>query len=135
MVLTIDLAPELEFRLREAAADQGVDLRVYVEQYLRQRLCPAEMLHPSLSAAESRLFGEINQGFSEADWSRYGQLIVKRRAEELTADEHVELTGLSDRLERLNVRRLEVLNELATLRNTTLPTLMDQLGLRPSPVE
>lgn len=135
MVLTIDLAPELESRLREAAANQGVEPRVYVAEYLRQHLSPAGTCPPCLTATESRLFDEINQGFSEQDWSRFRQLIAKRRAEQLTAEEHAELTDLSDRLERLNVRRLELLTELAKLRNTTLPALMDQLGLRPAPVE
>ncbi len=134
MVLTINLAPELESRLREAAADKGIDLPAYVEEYLRRHLGPHECPR-CLSDSESRLFEEINQGFSEADWSLYRQLIAKRRAEQLTAAEHIELTGLSDRLERLNVRRLELLSELATLRNTTLPELMDHLGLRPDPVE
>lgn len=134
MVLTIDLAPELESRLREAAADQGVEPREYVEETLRQHLRPALTAPPCLSAAESRLFDEINQGFSERDWGRYRQLIEKRRAEQLTPEQHVELMALSDRSERLNVRRLELLRELARLRNTTLPALMDQLGLQPAPV-
>jgi hypothetical protein len=124
MVLTIDLAPELESRLREAAADQGIELRTYVEEYLCRHLCPTEVFPPRLSDAESRLFEEINHGFSEADWNRYGQLIGKRRAEQLTAGEHLELTSLSDRLEGLNVRRLELLGELARLRNTTLRALI-----------
>jgi hypothetical protein len=75
-----------------------------------------------------------NRGFSEGDWNRYRQLIEKRRAEQLNAEELVELTSLSDRMERLNVRRLELLSQLAKLRNTTLPALMDQLGLHPVPV-
>ena len=134
MVLTIDLAPELESRLREAAADQGVEPREYVVETLRQHLRPAVASPPCLNAAESRLFDDINRGVSEWDWSRYRQLVEKRQAEQLSAEEHVELTALSDHLERLNVRRLELLRELARLRNMTLPALMDQLGLQPTPV-
>ena len=134
MVLTIDLTPELESRLREAAADQGVEPRVYVEEYLRQHLRPAGTPR-SLNAAESRLFEEINHGFSESDWDRYRHLLAKRRAEQLDEAEQVGLTTLSDSLERMNVRRLVLLSELALLRNTTLPELMDQLGLQPGSVE
>ncbi|MCY2991272.1 MAG: hypothetical protein NTY19_25870 [Planctomycetota bacterium] len=134
MVLTIDLTPDLESKLREVAAAQGVEPREYVVETLRQHLGPALTHPPCQSAAESKLFDEINQGLSEWDWSRYRQLIEKRRAEQLTAEEHVELTAISDRVEELNVRRLELLSELARLRNTTLPTLMDQLGLQPDPV-
>jgi hypothetical protein len=134
MVLTIDLAPEIESRLREAAADQGIEPREYVVETLRQHLRAASTPPPCLSAAEFRLFDEINQGFSECDWSRYRQLIEKRRTEQLTAEEHDELIAFSDRLERLNVRRLELIRELARLRNTTLPILMDHLGLQRVPV-
>ena len=134
MVVTLDLAPELESRLREAAAGQGVEPPEYVLETLRQRLRPPATEPPCLSAAESRLFDEINRGFSEGDWNRYRQLIEKRRAEQLRPEELVELTSLSDRMERLNVRRLELLSQLARLRNTTLPALMDQLGLHPVPV-
>jgi hypothetical protein len=135
MVLTINLAPEIETRLREAAADQGVEPRVYVEEYLRQHLRPVGTCPPCLNAAESKLFDEINQGFSESDWNRYRQLLGKRQAEQLTADEQLELIKLSDILEHMNFRRLELLSELARLRNMTLPALMDQLGLQPGPVE
>jgi hypothetical protein len=131
MVLTIDLAPEIESRLREAAAGRGVEPREYVVETLRQHLRAVSTDPPCLSPAESRLLEEINQGFSEWDWSRYRHLIENRRTEQLTAEEQAELVALSDRLEQLNVRRLEVLLELAKLRNTTLPILMDQLGLQP----
>jgi len=134
MVLTIDLTPELESRLREAAADHGVEPRVYVEEHLRQHLRPAG-IPPSLNAAESRLFDEINHGFSESEWDRYRELLAKRTAEQLDEAERVELTTLSDSLERMNVRRLVLLSELAHLRNTTLPALMDQLGLQSGSVE
>jgi tRNA nucleotidyltransferase/poly(A) polymerase len=134
MTLTIDIAPELEFRLREVAATQGVDPREYVVRTLREHLRP-EAAHPAaLNVAESRLFEELNRGLSEPEWTRYWDLVEQRRAEQLTPEEHRELTALSDRIEQLSVRRLELLLEVARLRGTTLPELMDQLGLQPPPV-
>lgn len=134
MNLTIAITPEIESRLREVAASQGVDPDEYVANALREHLQAAGSTVPHLSAEESRLLGEINQGLSEQQWKRYGKLIEKRRAEQLSQDEHAELTTISDFVERLNVRRIECLTQLAALRGTTLPKLMEQLGIEPAPV-
>jgi hypothetical protein len=134
MVLTIDIAPDLESSLYAAAAKVGVDPGEYVVETLRQRLRTAIPDVACLSPAETRLFDEINRGLSEAEWARYGDLIERRREERLTDEEQAELVALSDRLEQLNVRRLELLAELARLRNKSLRQLMDQLGIQPPPV-
>lgn len=139
MVLPIDINPELERRLRDAAARQGVDPRDYVLTALRERLgavadgaiseAAITEQAPCLSAEESRLLGEINEGLSQEEWQRYYDLVAKRRAEQITAEELAELVAASDRIEQLNVRRIERLVELARVRNTTLPLLMEQLKI------
>lgn len=134
MNLTIPITPDIESRLREVAASQGVDPDEYVANALREHLQAASSAVPRLSAEESRLLGEINQGLSEQQWKRYRELIEKRRAEQLRKEEHAELITISDLVERLNVRRIECLTQLAALRGTTLPKLMEQLGIEPAPV-
>ena len=134
MNLTIPITPDIESRLREVAASQGVDPDEYVANALRVHLQAASSAVPHLSADESRLLGEINQGLSEQQWKRYRELIEKRRAEQLSPEEHAELITISDLVERLNVRRMECLTQLAALRGTTLPKLMEQLGIEPAPV-
>jgi hypothetical protein len=55
-------------------------------------------------------------------------LIARRREETLTPSEQQELIQFSDRLEALNVARVEKLAELARVRGMTLPDLMQSLG-------
>jgi len=129
MILPIDMTPELESRLRDEAARQGVDPRDYVVTALRERLGAVADAAPCLSAAESLLLEEINVGLSEEQWQRFYHLVDKRRAEQITAEELAELVAASNRIERLNVRRIERLVELARLRKTTLALLMEQLSI------
>ena len=81
--------------------------------------------------SESLLLAKINEGFSEHFWTRYKNLIAKRRAETLTEEEQTELIALSDQLEERNVVRLKYLAELAKRRKTTVRQLMETLGIRP----
>lgn len=62
---------------------------------------------------------------------RYNELIAKRQAEILTADEYEELLRLTHETEKLEARRMEYLGELARLRGTSLTALMENLGIRP----
>ena len=134
MNLTIAITPDIESRLREVAASHGIDPDEYVANALREHLQAASAAVPHLSAEESRLLGEINQGLSEQQWKHSRELIEKRRAEQLSKEEHAELITISDLVERLNVRRIDCLTQLAPLRGTTLPKLMEQLGIEPAPV-
>ncbi len=61
----------------------------------------------------------------------YDQLIAKRQTENLTPDEYSQLLSLSDRIETLEANRIESIAELARLRQTSLTTLMAQLGIQP----
>ena len=134
MDLTIDIAPELEARLREEAERHGVDPRQYVLNVLRQRLETQTASGRFLSVTESELLEEINRGLSEAEWRRYHELIAKRQAEQIDEDERTELVATANLLEQINARRMECLAKLASLRNTTLLKLMDQLGIKAPPV-
>jgi predicted DNA-binding antitoxin AbrB/MazE fold protein len=86
------------------------------------------------SVVESQLLEQINQGLSETEWQRYHALIEKRQHESMNNGELTELTAISDRVEVLNVRRMESLAELARLRDITLLELLAQLGLTPPQV-
>src|SRR5690606_15757452 len=80
-------------------------------------------------AEECQLLEEINRGLSATDWIRYHPLVAKRQQEAISDDELAELTKLADRIEELNAARMERLAELARLRNTPLPQLMDEMGI------
>jgi hypothetical protein len=84
----------------------------------------------NLSEREAELlraiYREKRPGFQE----RFDELNVKRRAFTLTPEEHEELLQLVEESEAFTAQRLEALAELAQLRQTTLPALMKQLGLK-----
>ena len=133
MTITIHLTPDLERKLREESAAQGVPAEDVVVGALSQSLGQTKTqprLPSRLSAEESRLLMAINVGLSEPEWQRFHELQAKRRAETLTKPEQRELIAINDRLEALNVRRLEKLMELGKLWGMSLDQVMHQLGIR-----
>lgn len=59
------------------------------------------------------------------------EIISRREAEAITDGELQELIALTEEVERRDAERLRALAQLAELRRTTLPLLMETLGLRP----
>ena len=82
-----------------------------------------------LPAAQARLLQQINQGFAEAWWEHYHELIHRRQESLLSDDEHRELIQLTDKVEKQEGKRLQALVKLARLRKQTLRSLMTELGL------
>ena len=132
--MTIDIAHELESRIRQRAAQQGVDVKEYVNRTLQEHLRGAEVSEsPHLSDEESRLLQEINRGLPESTWHRYRELIGSRQAGSLAAPEQAEVTAISDQIEEMDARRAERLVELARVRKVSLAALMEQLGIKAQP--
>ena len=134
MTITVNIGADLESRLVHEAAKHGMDPGEFIVDAVRARLEHQNAIAPHLDAEQSRLLEEINTGLSQSEWSRYYALVSKRQAEALAEDEYAELTALSNRIQELNARRIERLAALARLRGTTLPDLLDQLGIVPPPV-
>lgn len=134
MVLTIEIAPDLEQQLRQEAARIGLAPDAYIIQAVQERLAQTGHRHhpgPRLSPEEAHLLSKINLGLSFTEWERYHTLVARRKAETLTPDEQTELIALSDRLEEANAQRIGYLAELARVRHTTLDAVMSDLGLTP----
>jgi hypothetical protein len=55
--------------------------------------------------------------------------VAKRQAETITPDELHELIHLTDESEQHAVSRLAALHDLAAIRGTTVPRLMEALGM------
>jgi hypothetical protein len=87
---------------------------------------------PYLPQQEARLLKKINRGVAPAVRQRYMELHNRLMDETLSGEEHDELLGLIEIIEKADADRLKHLIELAQLRNTTLDALMDQLGIRRS---
>ncbi len=134
MAIVIELAPELESQIRQAAAQSGLSPDTYILESVQARLhaAPAPFTRAKrLPDAEADLLQKINQSLSQISWLRYRELLAKRQAETLTPTEQVELIAFSDQIEEANVQRMTYVAALAQLRKTTMPTLMKELGLQP----
>ena len=129
MGMTLQLTPELETQVRDAAKRDGIGPDLFVAKILERHLYKQSV---AVSEPETELLAQINLGLSAQDWRRYYQLREKLEDETLQDDEHSELIRMTDRLEIANAKRIEALIKLAALRRTTLDVLMDEFGLRPS---
>jgi hypothetical protein len=102
------------------------DLEFFVSQVL---VLQARRRAPCLPRDEAELLQKINQGLPADVWQRFDELNEKRRAETLTSEEHEELLELIDEIEQWDARRVEYLAALAQLRNMSIRSLMNQLGI------
>ena len=120
MTITLNITPDLETRLRQAAAQAGVAPDTYIANILEQYLHPQQAHREvtGLSKAEARLLQQINLGLSQETWQLYHELIAKRQAETLTPAEQKALIEITDEIESANVRRISALVELAQHRQT-----------------
>jgi hypothetical protein len=130
MTITIDLAPELEQQIRQAAAQAGLAPAAYITETLRQQLHSSSRASiPRVSTQEADLLLTINQSMSAIEWAHYHDLIAKRHATTLTMEDQGELIRLTDAIELANAARIAAAAELAQLRHTTLDVLLRELGL------
>lgn len=131
MSLTVPLPPEVQSKIEEQAAREGVTAAEVAARVLQAQFAtaPVRAKAPRLSARETELFTVINDGFAEEFWRRYKELRARLHAEAMTTDEQREFLALNDQVEEKNARRIEALGELAKLRGTTLRGIMDKLGL------
>lgn len=129
MTITLELPTEFEAQIREEAEKADLDTQAYIVEALREHLRQTQIRPPHLPKTESELLQRINLGLSQADWQRYHDLIARRRAETLTPEEQKELIAFSDRIEEANARRMAHLVDLARSRQTSLETVMEELGI------
>lgn len=130
MPITIQISPELEERLKESAAEAGMDIGQYVIEILERKVQPGAWKGLSLEEKERRLLQKINLGIPVATWKRYNYLKALRDSEQLDPEEHVELIRISDQIEEANAERMKYLIELAKLRQVSLKEVMNVLGIK-----
>ena len=104
------------------------ELATFVAQVLALR---AQRAAPHLSQAETALLLQINRVVPADRQRRFDELVAKRQAETITPDELQELIAITDQIEERDGQRLAALVELAQLRQTSVSTLMDALGIKP----
>lgn len=129
-MVSIQLGPEAEQRLRELATEQGVRAESLARNLLERCLAvSAPTSTPRVSAQEASLLQEINRGLAPETWQRYHQLMERRREETLSPDEHEELVALTDTVELAHAARMKGVAELANLRGISIDDLMAELGI------
>jgi DNA-binding ferritin-like protein (Dps family) len=110
---------------------ETVELEKFAEQV---NLLLATRKMNRLPEREAELLEAINQGLPEKTQTRYDELQLKLHHEAISTAEHQELLSLIDVVEQASVDRLQYLIELAQLRQVSLDSLMNQLGIKPLPV-
>ena len=127
---TINIQAEVSVDVLVKAIEQlrGAELRQLTAQVLALN---AKRMAPSVTQEEAALLRHINRPLPEDVQQRFDELIGKRDAETLDAEEYAELLRLTPQVEAFEVARLEALAKLASLRGVTLPELMRQLEIRP----
>lgn len=125
---TIPIEISTEQLLRAVERLPADELDSFVAQVVALRTCRAG---GQLGVDETALLLTINAAHLDpAQQARFDALVAKRQAEMITPmelQELIELTGMS---EQRDAERLEALQELARLKQTTVGTLMNSLGIR-----
>ncbi len=128
MSIQLNVTSELERKLKKAASQVGLKPDTYILRLLQKDL-QGQPAPARLSPQESKLLKKINTSLSAVEWDRYHALLARRNAEALNAQEQAELVAFSDEIEAANARRMKAVAELARLRETSMPALMETLGL------
>lgn len=71
MAISIQIPPELEEKLRESAAEAGMDVNQYVVEILKGQLRPRASKDLGKAEKESELLQKINLGIPVSTWKRY----------------------------------------------------------------
>ena len=124
---TIPIEVSTEQLLRAVEQLPAPELDTFVAQVVALR---AQRAAPHLSHEETTLLLQINAGLTPPEQARFALLVAKREAETIADDELDELIALTDEVEQRDAQRLAALRDLAQLRHTTLPLLMDALGIK-----
>jgi predicted DNA-binding antitoxin AbrB/MazE fold protein len=123
--------PDLTVTYESGVLKPATPLAFPEGQTLQIRIVAPEENSQSATNPETELLNKIHHPLPEGLHQRISQLMQQRDADQLTPAEHQELIQLSQQVELLNVDRVTHLIELAKHRQTTLPQLIKDLGLKP----
>ncbi len=129
MSILIQIKPSIEDRLRETAFKKGLKLDQFISQFLENTFSDVPPSRPSVSAREAALLQKINLEIAPETWHLYENLKKKFQKGKITEKELTQFQDITEQVEIANVNRIEVLAELAQLRNVSLREVMAQLGI------
>lgn len=126
MVVTLEVSPELESRLKRAAQFSGQDTAGFILDVLESRLAERKP-----RSEELWLIEQISKGLPEQTWQKFDELRQVAKAEEMSPDQQQELIAITDQIEAADALRLEHLASLAQLRGVPIAEVMLELGIEP----
>lgn len=112
--------------LLETANLSSFELDNFVSQAIVLR---AKRNAPNIAHNEAELLLKINQGFSLTTQKRFDELVEKLQTATMTADEQSEFLKLTNRIEKQDAKRIELLGKLAEIRKQTLDEVLKDLGI------
>lgn len=124
MNITLEVSPELEGQLQQAARVQGTDVTTYLLESARLRLRP-----DILPEAEASLLQIISTPLASQPRVERDVLLAKQAQRELTEEEQGSLTDLIDAVEMANAARWQALASLARLRGLSLAKIARDLEI------
>ena len=104
MNITLDVSPELEGQLQQAARVQGTDVTTYLLENARLRLRPDVLPEP-----EALLLQVINAPLAPKARPKRDALLAEQAQRELTPDEQETLADLIDAVEMANAERWQAI--------------------------
>jgi hypothetical protein len=129
MSILIQVKPSIEDRLREMAFKKGLKIDQFISQFLEKSFSDAPPLQPSVSAREAALLQQVNLDIAPETWQLYAVFKKKFQENQLTDEELTQFRDIAEQVEMANANRIEVLAELAQIRNVSLREVMAQLGI------
>jgi hypothetical protein len=124
MTITLDLPPDLEVPLQQAARTQGKDIAALLLDSARQHL-----RHDILSETEASLLQSINAPIAPEARQQRDALLALQQQRDLTEAEREALIQLVDTVEVANAKRWEALAELAERRKLSLAEIAQELEI------
>ena len=130
MDITIHLPNDLGHKVREKANNEGVSIVSYIVNTLETQV---NMVNPILDKVqEDELMKKIILSrLSSEFWQKYKELTEKAEEGTIKKRERKLLMELIDKKELANAAQKKHLAALAKLRNTSLRSVMEELGIQP----
>ncbi len=124
MNIILDVSPELEGQLQQAARVQGTDVTTFLLESVRLRLRP-----DVLPEMEASLLQAINAPLAPEARIKRDALLAEQAQRQLTKEEHGNLMDLIDAVEMANAQRWQALAALARLRGLSLAEITRDLEI------
>ncbi len=130
MDITIPLSNDLEHKVREKAHNEGLSMVSYIVSTLESQVDMMNSIREQVQEAEL-MKKIILSKLSPEFWEKYRDLTQKADSGTLKKRERKLLLELIDQKEVANAAQKKHLAALAKLRNTSLRSVMEELGIQP----